>query len=63
MKDYLNQNIWWNRPVKNPTQTRYNRFRLSPHGKLKTRFSDAVEAFDKAMEPYKTIYEKEFGEF
>ena len=62
MRDYTNKAKFWNRPLKNPTQTRYLRFRRGPQGKLKTGFSDAIESFDKAMKEKKTIYEKYFGD-
>ena len=47
---------------KNPTQTRYNRFRVGPRGKMKSGFTDAVEGFNKAMKQEKTLYEKYIGE-
>ena len=56
MKNRLNR--LWNVAPKNPTQTKYNRFRTGPDGKLKSGFTDAIEAYDKAMKEYKTIYEK-----
>jgi len=56
MKNRLNK--LWNLPIKNPTQTKYNRFRVGPGGRLKSGFTDAVESFEKAMRKEKTIYEK-----
>jgi len=60
MKNRLN--LLWNIAPKNPTQTRYLRFRTTPSGKLRTGFSDAVEGFEKAMKRTKTLYEKFYGE-
>jgi len=60
MKNRLNK--LWNIAPRNPTQTRFNRFRTGPDGKLKSGFTDAVEGYDKAMKKYKTIYEKFFGD-
>ena len=62
MKDLLGKHRWDNRPIKNPTQTRFLRFRKGPRGEIQSSFSDAVKGFNKSMKPYKTIYEKEFGE-
>ena len=62
MKDYLGKHRWDNRAGKNPTQTRYNRFRTGPRGELKTGFTDAIESFNKAMQEKKTVYEKYFGD-
>ena len=60
MKNRLNK--LWNIAPKNPTQTRYNRFRVGPKGKLKSGFVDAVVSFEKAMKQEKTLYEKYIGE-
>ena len=60
MKNRLNK--LWNIAPKNPTQTRYNRFRTGPNGKMKSGFTDAVEGFEKAMEPLKPLREKYYGE-
>ena len=60
MKNRLNR--LWNVAPKNPTQTKYNRFRTGPDGKLKSGFTDAVEGYDKARKDYKTIYEKFIGD-
>jgi len=65
MKNRLTQKkatILDNRAPKNPTQTRYNRFRTGPRGRMKSSFTDAVDGFNKAMKQRKTLYEKYFGD-
>jgi len=62
MKDRIGKQRWENLPLKNPTQTRYNRFRTGPQGELKSGFIDAVEGFEKAMKVKKTLYKKYFGD-
>jgi hypothetical protein len=60
MKNRLNK--LWNLAPRNPTQTRYNRFRTGPRGELRTGFTDAIESFEKAMNERKTIYQKYIGD-
>ena len=60
MKNRLNK--LWNVAPRNPVQTRYLRFRTDPRGKLRSGFTDAVEGFEKAMKPRRTLYEEFFGE-
>ena len=62
MKDRIGKQRWDNLPLKNPTQTRYNRFRTGPQGEFKSGFTDAIEGFEKAMRVKKTLYEKYLGE-
>ena len=49
MKDYLKTSWWENQFPKNPTQTHYIRFFKSPENKLKTKFTESEEKFDRLV--------------
>jgi len=48
MKDAIGQNMFWNLPVRNPTQTAFRRFAKVPHGVMRSAFSDSQEEFTKS---------------
>ena len=48
MKDAIGQNMFWNLPVRNPTQTAFRRFAKVPHGVMRSAFSDSQESFTKS---------------
>jgi len=57
MKDYLEQNKLWNKPVKNWTQTRYTRLLEMPYITLRPTIKDILE--DRINKPLKTRYDLE----
>lgn len=64
MKDRIGDHRWWNRPGKNPTQTRYNRFLKKPGSEIRTLYSDIKQefsdTFDKKLETmYSDLWELE----
>ncbi len=49
MKDYLGVHKWWNRPLTNPTQTRYARFVQGPHHIQETALSRIGREFESRL--------------
>jgi len=62
MKDRLGRSAWDNLPIANPTQNRYSRFMKTPHGEVRTAFTDSIEWFRKFKEETETVYERLIGD-
>lgn len=57
MKDYLKTSWWVNRFPHNPTQTHYNRFLKKAGSKMRSKFTESQEGFDRQVSSgLQTIY-------